>query len=96
MYSLTILRIAVITSFKYVGLLVCIIGIPIFYFNGELNIIIKTGLFFGLLIFFWSVYSGFCFMFHRMSLRENSNLEHYLKLSDAEKGKEIGSYFEGW
>ncbi len=96
MYSSTVLKVAAITSLKHIGLLVCLIGTPIIFFNGNLTAFEKVGLLFGLLVFFWLVYLGLCFLFHRVSLRKSSNRTQYLSLDDVAKGKAIGSYLEGW
>jgi len=96
MYSSTILRVAAITSLKHIGLLVGLIGTPIIFFNGKLATFEKVGLLFGLFIFFWLLYLGLCFLFHRLSLRKSSNLNHYLSLDEVAKGKAVGSYLDGW
>ncbi len=96
MYSFTVFKIAAKTSFMHISWLVCLIGTPIIYFRDGLGLLAKTGLLVGLLIFFWLLYLGLCFLFHRYSLRKPETKSVFINQDDISKGKEIGSYLEGW
>ncbi len=96
MYSFTIFKTAAKVSFMHISWLICLIGIPVVYFRDGLNLLEKTFLLVGLLMFFWLLYLALCFLFHRYSLRNPEARSAFVKLDDIAKGKEIGSYLEGW
>ena len=80
----------------HISWLVCLIGIPVVYFRDGLSLLEKTFLLVGLLMFFWLLYLALCFLFHRYSLRKPETKSAFIKLDDISKGKEVGSYLEGW
>lgn len=95
-YNSNILKTAAKVSFLHISWLVALIGIPIVFFRDGLDLIEKSMLFAGLLVFFWLVYLLFCIVFHRLSLRNEHNRFGYLAKDDLEKGKEVGTHLEGW
>ncbi|MBT0586946.1 hypothetical protein [Alteromonas oceanisediminis] len=95
-YNVKILNQAAKTSFVHIVWLFALIGTPIVFFNHGLSLSQKTILFFGLLVFFWLTYLGLCVAIHQFKLRDKNNQTAYLKKSDIEKGKDIGSLLEGW
>lgn len=96
MYSPTVIKVAAKKSFMHISWLVGVIGIPIVFFLDGLSLIEKTGLFLGLLVFFWLLYLALCFALHRFSLRKAEIKADFLALDDSSKGKVVGSYLEGW
>lgn len=95
-YNFSILKSAAKTAFLHISWLVSLIGAPIIFFRGGLDLLEKFLLFLAFLMFFWLVYLLFCIIFHRLSFRDENNRFGYLQKSDTEKGKEVGSHLEGW
>jgi hypothetical protein len=95
-YNSTILKTAAKVSFLHISWLVALIAIPIVFFRDGLGLVEKALLFSGLLFFFWILYLLFCITFHRLSMRNEHNKFGYLAKDDFEKGKEVGTYLEGW
>lgn len=95
-YNPTIVKTAAKVSFFHILWLVTLIGIPIIFFRDGLTLVEKSLLFTGLLLVFWLVYLLFCIAFHRLSMRNEHNRLRYLAKDDLEKGKEVGTHFEGW
>ena len=95
-YNKNILKVAAKKSFMHISWLVALIGIPIVFFRDGLDVLGKSLLFVGLLVFFWLVYFSFCILFHRLSMRDENNRFGYLAKPEIEKGEEVGSHLEGW
>lgn len=95
-YNPAILMTAAKVTFLHTLWLVALIGIPIVFFRDGLNFTEKSFLFVGLLLFFWLVYLLCCITFHRLTMRNEHNRFGYFAKDDLEKGKEVGTHFEGW
>jgi hypothetical protein len=95
-YNSTIFKVAAKESFLHISWLIALIGIPSVFFRGEFSFQEKCFLFIGFLVAFWLFYLLLCFVFHRFSLRNKATLNLFLEKSDLEKGKDVGSYLEGW
>ena len=95
-YNSTIIKTAAKESFFYISWLVALIGIPIVFFRDGLDLIEKALLFTGFLLFFWLMYLLLCISFHRFSMRNEQSRISYLAKEDIEKGKELGTYLDGW
>ncbi len=96
MYSLKVLKVAAKESFNHILLLMAVIGGPIIYFSDGLDWLEKFALGVILLVIIWLLYLGLCFGFHRFSIRKCDVKEALQALDEIEKGKEVGSYLEGW
>ncbi len=96
MYSTKVLLLAAKVSFIHMTWLISIIGVPMFYFDKDLQLNEKVGLFAFLLVFLWLIYFLANLLFHRLSLRKPDALEVFLSKDEAARGKELGTHLEGW
>lgn len=96
MYSIKVLLHAAKVSFIHMTLLVSVIGVPIIFFDKDLELVEKWGLFAFFLVFLWLVYFLTNILFHRLSLRKPEVLEAFQSKNEVERGKELGTHLEGW
>lgn len=95
-YNSKVFSVAAKISFLHISWLVAIIGGPIVFFREGLSFWDKSLFFLGLLVFFWFMYFSLCIVFHRFGLRDKIKEDAFLKMSDEEKGHDIGTMLEGW
>jgi ABC-type nickel/cobalt efflux system permease component RcnA len=96
MYSIKVVKVAAKESFTHMLWLMAVIGIPMVYFSNSLDWMEKSALLLIALVLIWLLYLGLCFALHRFSLRKPNAKNTFKALDDIAKGKEIGSYLEGW
>jgi len=96
MYSTKVLLLAAKVSFIHMTWLVSIIGVPMIYFDKDLQLSEKVGLFVFFLVFLWLIYFLTNMLFHRLSLRKPEALEVFLSKDEAARSKELGTHLEYW
>jgi hypothetical protein len=96
LYPIRVLLEAFKTSTIYLSWLMLIIGGPMVYFDNELSWAMKFVVTIIVFLAIWLIYFSFSWFFHWRSLQKSENRAAYLALSSNERGKQIGSWLEGW
>ena len=96
MYSKLTLLYAAKSSLIYLAWLIAVIGIPVVFFGESLSVLSKLAVLFFVYLGVWLVYFLLCLVFHRIRLRRSGECERFMGLSPKERGREIGTFLEGW
>lgn len=96
LYSSAVILQAAKTSMLYLSWLTLVIAVPMMFFKNELNFTEKVIVITGTFLAIWSLYFLSCWLFHWRSLKNKNNLSAYIALNTKERGKQLGSWLEGW
>ena len=96
LYNRSIMFYAIKASISHLAWLTIVIAAPAMLLKDGLSLTEKVFIVGIVFLVIWAVYFSLCWIFHRRSLKDVAHRTSYLKLSNEEKGKEIGLWFEGW
>ncbi|MEC9406058.1 MAG: hypothetical protein VX549_02170 [Pseudomonadota bacterium] len=96
LYPKAVLFVAARTSALHISWLLLVIGGPMIYFNDTLALTWKVAVVAALFLAMWACYFLLSWALHHRSLRKEENLNEYKALSITDRGKQLGSWLEGW
>ena len=88
--------VAIKESLAYLAWFILVISAPIFFYARQLTTAEKVAAVFLCYLSVWVVYFLLCLGFHYHGLKNPLKRENYFSLTEAERGKQLGTLCEGW